>query len=269
MRLLRPVDGPPCAECPYREDVEPGIWPDTVYIRLTRYDGTLEQQEAAGAKGCMFCIRTPNRLCGGWIAAHPLPVNLALQMHAVRGELDLGAIRAYRPGVPVFGTGAAAVIHGTGKNSMLTGVTLLNRNRREDRCDCGHRRFSHDGGDHCAWCACLMFKLEKPAPPRRPSVNVDALADEIVEAVKDWAKGDPAKIGEAAKILSVSALLGELPAASDTGASGWHCTLCDDCPIYRLQQGATACKCGHSVVDHAFDRDLSESRNHDRQEQPA
>jgi len=264
MRLLRPVDGPPCPECPYRKDVEPGIWPDAVYARLARYDGTLVQQRAAGSTGCMFCIRMPSRLCGGWVAANPLPVNYALQVQVSKGVLDLGAIWAYRPRVPVFSTGAAAVTHGTGRGSlMITGETVPNRN---DRCDCGHRRFSHEGGEHCIrWCECLMFKPERPAP----KTDVDALADEIVETVKEWAKGDPAKVSQAAKILSVSPVLGNLPVPSQPEhASPWRCELCDDCPIYRLEKGATACSCGHSVTDHAWDR-VSGRSSHGKQGQPA
>ncbi len=261
MRLLRPVDGPPWPECPYRKDVEPGIWPDSVYMRLTRYDGTLAQQQAGGGRGCMFCIRMPSRLCGGWIAAHPLPVNFALQVQVPKGVLDLDAIRAYRPRVPVFGTGAAALIHGRGKGpSVITGEPLPGRG---DRCDCGHRRFSHEDGEHCVWCACLMFKLETVSR----KTDTDVLAGEIAEAVKEWAKGDPAKIDQAAKILSVSPVLGSLPSRQDH-ASAWQCDLCDDCPIYRLEQGATACKCGHSITDHAWDH-VSETRSHGKQEQPA
>lgn len=270
MRLLRPVDGPPCRECPYRKDVEPGIFPDAVYIRLTKYDGTLSQQQASGGKGCMFCIHTPSKLCGGWIAAHPLPINYALQAQVPRGTLDLDAIRAYRPGVPVFDTGAAATIHGMRKGSLLlTGGTLLDRNRREDRCDCTHRRFSHKGDGHCVWCDCLMFKLEGPRTPRRPRIDTDALADEIVEAVKEWAKGDPAKLDQAAKILSVNPVLGELPPGAQAHmASAWHCDMCDDCPVYRLEKGAGTCKCGHSITDHAWSH-RSETRKYGKQEQPA
>jgi hypothetical protein len=267
VKLLRPVDGPPCPECPYRRDVEPGIWPESVYGRLAGYDGSLTQQQATGTKSCMFCIRKSSRLCGGWIAAHPLPINFALQMQAPSGTLDIDAIRAYRPGVPVFDTGAAAVIHGLKRGSMLTGGTLLDRNRRDDRCDCTHRRFSHDD-DGCVWCDCLMFKLEGPRTPRRSSADVDALAEEIVEAVKEWAKGDGAKLDQAAKILSVNPVLGKLPSGHDH-ASGWRCGMCDDCPVYRRDEDANFCKCGHSVINHAFER-VSEIRSrHDKQEQPA
>src|SRR5258708_3193949 len=73
-----PVKGPPCLSCPYRKDAEPGVFPKTVYLRLAGYDGSLESQRRCSATECMFCIDRPGFLCGGWIAVHPPPGNLAI-----------------------------------------------------------------------------------------------------------------------------------------------------------------------------------------------
>jgi Family of unknown function (DUF6283) len=241
MTALRPVDGPPCKDCPFRCDLPPGSWPDAVYRRLPIYDGNVSQQATAGANACMFCFSQPARLCGGWVAVFPLDSNLALRLQAAEGNVDQQSVRAYRTEVPLFGSGAEAAQHGLRESS--------NHMRWADRaaqCNCGHRRFSHrNAGGVCILCGCSDFQLDAPQPFKH-----DALVDDIVKAVETWAGGDPAKLGEAARILAVSPLLGSLPDTSGSMCILWRCGRCGECPVYRYDAAKHSCRCGHGIGDH-------------------
>lgn len=261
--ILRPIEGPPCRDCPFRRDVQPGVWPDAVYGRLLRYDGNLAQQRAAGAIHPMFCGMRPSGMCGGWLGVFPFRGNLALQFQIT--GVDIAAVRSYRPGVPLFSSGAEAAAHGRKfRPSSLMSRTgqLPGQDARNDLCYCGHRRFSHNSDSECTFCtSCLMFKLDSP----KPQVNADMLADEIAAAVVEWAKADPAKINQAIKYLSVSPTLGPLPEAT----VNWprrECQICGECPIYRYDSATYLCKCGHAVSDHPF---RTAKEKNARQPQPA
>jgi hypothetical protein len=115
-----------------------------------------------------------------------------------------------------------------------------------------------------------MFKLDDPRSSKR-STDVDALAEEIVVAVREWAKGDPAKMDEAARTLSVSPLLGPLPVPDASYAFKWRCNLCGDCPVFRWDHRAPLmCTCGHHDDDHSPVSPYSSVKEtHVKQTQPA
>ena len=58
-----------CASCPYRKDVPSGIWEQSEYDKLPKYDG--ETWEQAGA--LFMCHLRDGCLCGGWLACQTRP----------------------------------------------------------------------------------------------------------------------------------------------------------------------------------------------------
>ncbi len=94
----------PCATCPYRKDVAPGVWDATEYEKLPAYDA-----ETWGQPQVLFmCHAEPGQCCSGWATCH-----------TARGrEYDLLALRLAgcpevpRHGVEVFASGQDAHDHG-------------------------------------------------------------------------------------------------------------------------------------------------------------
>jgi hypothetical protein len=116
--LLRPAPRP-CESCPYRRDVEPGIWARSEYEKLPPYDGPTGEQP-----GRLFpChqVRTPGRIrvCAGWAAVHRANPSghelLALRLAAAFDSMDpaeLDATHDYSTPVPLFASGQQAAEHG-------------------------------------------------------------------------------------------------------------------------------------------------------------
>jgi hypothetical protein len=99
----------PCASCPYRLDVPSGIWHESEYAKLPRFDGTTGEQAEAGAFGVFMCHQVDGHLCSGWVACHDMDENLAIRMDR---DVDCRAVRSYATDVAVFGSGAEAAEHG-------------------------------------------------------------------------------------------------------------------------------------------------------------
>ena len=95
----------PCGSCPYRKDVEPGIWAAEEYAKLPLYDGETWEQSPA----LFMCHQRDGCLCGGWLMTHDREELLALRFHAAR--LD-PSVWDYSPDVPVFNSGREAAAHG-------------------------------------------------------------------------------------------------------------------------------------------------------------
>lgn len=97
----------PCKSCPYRRDVPSGVWHESEYDKLPRYDGEVISQLLAGAAGLFMCHQKDGHLCAGWIATHGVDNLLALRMSPVAPE-----VWDYECPVPVFASGAEAAAHG-------------------------------------------------------------------------------------------------------------------------------------------------------------
>jgi hypothetical protein len=100
--LPRPANRP-CGSCPYRRDVPSGIWHESEYAKLPRYDGETWEQSAA----LFFCHQKDGHLCAGWLACHDAGHLLALRMSTVDPS-----VYEYQTDVPVFSSGSEAAAHG-------------------------------------------------------------------------------------------------------------------------------------------------------------
>jgi hypothetical protein len=111
----------PCESCPYRVDVQPGIWALDQYLLLMQYDRPTGEQPAA----LFLCHQNASgseqaRVCAGWAGTHRCNPRghelLALRMAEHMGNLlpqDLYATHVYRPRrAKLFPSGAAAAAHG-------------------------------------------------------------------------------------------------------------------------------------------------------------
>jgi len=99
----------PCPSCPYRRDVPSGIWEESEYDKLARFDGDIPDQLAAEAFRLFYCHSQPESLCAGWAGCHDMENNLAVRMHAA--DID-PAVYDYSSPVPLFASGADAAEHG-------------------------------------------------------------------------------------------------------------------------------------------------------------
>lgn len=115
-----PVRGPapnPCASCPYRQDVPPGVWSEEDYRKLEAYDRPTWDQPP----GLFLCHQNGSgdecrRVCAGWCGTHGDGL-LGLRLAAARPESemaagDVEAALRYKAPVPLFATGAEACAHG-------------------------------------------------------------------------------------------------------------------------------------------------------------
>jgi hypothetical protein len=193
----------------------------------------------------MFCYTQPAYLCGGWIACFGADKLAALSYYSDKVVWWLA--RNYQPGTPIFTSGAEAAEHGL-------------KFRGEGLPDGQHER-----GDT------LIGVRQQLA--RRKRIDVDALAEEIVAGVQEWAKGEVARLDQAAKILSASPVLGRLPAAWDDALRPRHCIACGECPQFRPagEPWETDCRCGHAVGEHSFQsyRQLDKERSQHGKTTPA
>ncbi|WP_347956120.1 DUF6283 family protein [Gordonia aichiensis] len=112
------VRGPaprPCQSCPYRRDVPAGVWDESEYAKLRRYDADTADQPTAAFQCHQYDAGdTESRLCAGWVGCHGGEL-LALRLAATTGvlaEVDIEATFDYQSTVPLFESGAAAADHG-------------------------------------------------------------------------------------------------------------------------------------------------------------
>lgn len=122
--IRRPAPNP-CVSCPYRRDAPQGLWADSEYVKLPRYDAVTADQPP----GVFQCHQTERgdpgvRVCAGWAAVHGAQPHdralLALRLAEALGTMDpdeLAATEAYRTRVPVWESGAQAALHGMGAMS--------------------------------------------------------------------------------------------------------------------------------------------------------
>jgi hypothetical protein len=98
----------PCMSCPYRKDVPSGIWDETEYDLLPRFDGDIVEQIEAGATYLFYCHQQDGKLCAGWVGCHSTD---AIAIRANAHRLD-PAVFDYESPVPLFESGKAARDHG-------------------------------------------------------------------------------------------------------------------------------------------------------------
>ena len=100
----------PCGSCPYRRDVPSGVWAESEYAKLPRYDNAETWTQPTGL---FLCHQQDGRVCAGWAGCHDMEENLAIRLHAREmPEKVWEAILDYRTDVPLWESGAAAAAHG-------------------------------------------------------------------------------------------------------------------------------------------------------------
>lgn len=101
----------PCASCPYRRDVPPGVWSEDEYAKLPPYDEETGHQPPAA----FYCHQQDGRLCAGWVGCHDMAESLGLRLAVRVGGVSpdvADAVLDYRSPVPLFASGAEAAAHG-------------------------------------------------------------------------------------------------------------------------------------------------------------
>lgn len=99
----------PCASCPYRKNVVSGVWAESEYRKLPRYDGEMHEQSATAV---FMCHQNDGGCaCSGWLAHREPGDMLAVRLGIIHGELDPSCLD-YTTDVELFDSGAAAAEHG-------------------------------------------------------------------------------------------------------------------------------------------------------------
>lgn len=131
-RMRRPA-ARPCRSCPYRADVESGIWAAQEYDKLVDYDAPTGAQPV-GAFAChQRSADDPRvRVCAGWAHVHNRNPRghelLALRVAVPFGNLseaDTATTAAYSTDVPCFASGTAAAEHGRERLDNPSAAALL------------------------------------------------------------------------------------------------------------------------------------------------
>lgn len=110
-KQLSPPAPRPCQSCPYRRDVPSGVWSESEYAKLPRYDGETGYQDPT----VFECHYQTDRLCAGWVAVHDMYDSLGLRLALLSGLVaseDVDMILDYETDVPLFASGAEACAHG-------------------------------------------------------------------------------------------------------------------------------------------------------------
>lgn len=100
----------PCGSCPYRRDAPSGLWHESMYEILPRFDEPETYKQPPNAFGCH---QQDGHLCAGWVGCHDMSKSLAIRLIAhdmAPGELD--RTLDYASPVPLFGSGQEAYEHG-------------------------------------------------------------------------------------------------------------------------------------------------------------
>lgn len=98
----------PCASCPYRKNVPSGVWDESEYQKLPRYDGEMHEQNADAT---FMCHQQDGCVCSGWLGHRDPEGMLAVRLGVMRGHLD-PSVLDYTTDVPLFASGAEAAEHG-------------------------------------------------------------------------------------------------------------------------------------------------------------
>lgn len=101
----------PCASCPFRQDVASGIWDETEYAKIARYDGDMIAQAAAGAVVVFHCHQGDREVCAGWLGHRDPTDLLAVRMGISSGDLDVSCA-TYSTSAELHPSGAEAAAHG-------------------------------------------------------------------------------------------------------------------------------------------------------------
>ena len=97
----------PCPSCPYRRDVPSGIWHESEYAKLIRYDAETGSQPPE-----MFhCHQRDEQICAGWAGCHDMANNLAVRLALVMDRIGPDVLDYVSP-VPLFASGTEAAVHG-------------------------------------------------------------------------------------------------------------------------------------------------------------
>lgn len=96
----------PCATCPYRKDVPPGVWHESEYEKLIAYDGETWEQPPS----VFMCHTSRDQSCAGWVGCHDMENNLAIRVN--HAKLSIEEFIRYECPVPLFASGTEAAEHG-------------------------------------------------------------------------------------------------------------------------------------------------------------
>lgn len=97
----------PCGSCPYRCDTPSGVWDDSEYEKLPRFDGETWAQDPS----VFLCHQQDGRLCAGWVAVHDMAESFGLRVAVLSGlvsEETMNACIDYTTDVPLYGSGQEA-----------------------------------------------------------------------------------------------------------------------------------------------------------------
>lgn len=97
----------PCASCPYRRNAPSGVWHESEYAKLPRYDADTGEQPIAAFR----CHHADETICAGWLGYGDPSQLLAVRIGIMRGNLH-PSCADYVTDVPLFDSGAAAAEHG-------------------------------------------------------------------------------------------------------------------------------------------------------------
>lgn len=120
--MSRQVRPSPCASCPYRRDVPPGVWDAEEYEKLLKFDPpatapdgrpwrpgfepNMSQDEAI-----FLCHQQDGHLCAGWVGCHGPHQLMGVLIGVIDGRID-PAVYDYETDVQLFDSGHDAAEHG-------------------------------------------------------------------------------------------------------------------------------------------------------------
>lgn len=109
MTDVQPPAKNPCGSCPYRKDVEPGIWAESEYEKLPGFDNPSESYTV------FLCHQQNGKFCAGWVGVHDMDNMLGLRLAAALGMVTpetFETVLDYTTEVPLHASGQAAADHG-------------------------------------------------------------------------------------------------------------------------------------------------------------
>lgn len=104
------VNRKPCSSCPYRRDCPSGVWHESEYLKLAEYDKDTSYQPPA----YFLCHDGDHKddLCRGWLDTHDKIELLALRLGVLCKTISPDIFDLPLSGVPMFSSGAEAMLHG-------------------------------------------------------------------------------------------------------------------------------------------------------------
>lgn len=98
----------PCASCPYRKNVPSGVWDESEYEKLPRYDGEIFEQST---DAIFMCHQGCGDVCSGWLGHRDPSELLAVRLGLMSEHLDPSCLD-YSTTVLLFESGVEAAEHG-------------------------------------------------------------------------------------------------------------------------------------------------------------